>query len=193
MDIEDAYEEINKNFNEWLEKRDLGKDAELITEAMQTSRYSIEVNYRTKIQEAMDSYAKITLGYVSAGMKNVGYHCKVVFNDKPYRILVSTRNWDDGEWIGITTYNHDKNCFIIAKGSYNKDRKTVSLASSKKCNGDSAAEIVKELKNLMEELKREKPRGSDTLEPAQLKRGPKPTHLKKINKVSGPWKPKKAI
>lgn len=181
---------IDRAFNEWLEHKTLSKT---LTESLQANRYSIEVNYRTKIDEVHDAFAKLCLGYISAGMKNCGYHVKVLFTSKPFRISVSTRNWDDGEWVGLAVFDHNANKFVVAKGTYNKDRKTVSIHSSKKCQGVSAAEVVKELRNLMEELKRTPPKGSNTLEPAQLKRGPKPTHLKKLKKVSGPFKPKKAI
>ncbi len=174
-------------FNEWLEQRDLGKS---LTESLQSNRYSVEINYRTKMEEVIDGYAKIALGYVSAGMKNCGYHCKTMFTNKPYRVMVSSRNWDDGEWVGLAVFNHEGNRFDIARGSYNKDLKTVTIQSSRKSSGVSAADIVRELRNVMEELKRTPPRGSNTLNPADLKRGPKPTHLKKLNTVSGPWKPK---
>jgi hypothetical protein len=123
-------------------------------------------------------------------MKNCGYHVKVVFNNNPLRVLVSSRNWDDGEWVSVVTFNPEMNCFIIAKGSYNKDKKTVSIHSSRKCDGKSASEITKDLRNQMEKVKKEKPIGSNTLQPANLKRGPKPTHMTKLKKMTGPWKPK---
>lgn len=183
--------EIDKQFNKWLEYRDLGTDAsKILTETTQTSRYSVEVNYRSNLTEVMDAFAKLVLGYVSAGMKNCGYHTKVMFTDKPFRVMISTRNWDDGEWVGIATFNHDHGYFVIATGTYNKDRKTVSIQTSRRSSGTAAAEIVRELRNLMEDLKRSKPRGSSTLNPAEMKRGPKPTHLKNLKKVTGPWKPK---
>jgi hypothetical protein len=178
-------DEIDKRFEEWLDD----KYGTPLNEAMQTSRYSVEVNYRSKTQEVVDSFAKLVLGYVSAGMKNCGYHTKVMFTDKPFRVLISTRNWDDGEWVGCVTFNHESGQFVIVKGVYHKDRKTISVHNSRKTDSDSAATIVRELRNLMESLKRTKPHGSNTLEPVQLKRGPKPTHLKGLKKVTGPWKP----
>jgi hypothetical protein len=177
---------MEKNFNEWIEN----KDPELIPLQETSTRYSVEVNYRTTFEEAIESYAKLCLSYVSAGMKNCEYHVKTIFNEKPFRVIVSTRNWDDGEWVGIVAFNHKEHCFIIADGHYNKDRKTVSIQSNKKCSGKSASEITKELRNHMEKLKKQKPRGSDTLEPAKLKRGPKPQFLKKFKPLTGPWKPK---
>jgi hypothetical protein len=179
-------------FYEWLEAKDLGSDApKILNEVASSSRYSVEVNYRTDLKEFIEGFAKISLGYISAAMKNCGYHAKIYFNDHPYRVFVSTRNWDDGEWVGVVVFNPDKKCFVLAKGTYNKDRKTVSIDSSRECAGKSAAEVVRELRNHMEKLKKDKPRGSSTLEPAKLKRGPKPTHLKKLSKISGPWKPSK--
>ena len=52
---------------------------ENLTEAVETSRYAVEVNYRTTSKEALEGYAKICLGYVSAALKNHGYHTKHVF------------------------------------------------------------------------------------------------------------------
>lgn len=171
---------MEKKFNEWVESKE-GLPP-LIESA---NRYSVEVNYRTNLDEVVDGFAKLVLGYISAGMKNCGYHCKTVFTDKPYRVLVSTRNWDDGEWIGLAVYNHSHKHFVIAAGHYNKDRKTVSIQKSQKCDANSAAEICKELRNYMEKLKRETPRQSNTLEPVKLKRGPKPTALVKFKKGRG--------
>ncbi len=177
-------------FEIWAENKDLGDHAGIINETSKMARYSVEVNYRTTFKEAVDAFAKLSLGYASAALKNCGYHVKTLFTAEPYRVLVSTRNWDDGEWVGMVVFNHKENCFVVGEGSYNKDKKTVSIHKSKKCDAKSAAEIVKELRNLMEKLKRENPVRSGTLQPAQLKRGPKPSMLTKLNKLSGPWKPR---
>jgi hypothetical protein len=144
-----------------------------ITEAVETSRYSIEVNYRTKTDEVLDGFAKICLGYVSAALKNHGYHTKHVFDEKPIRLLVSSRNWDDGEWTGIITWNSKHNCFVVSKGFYNKDRKTVSIQSSQKCKNDSAADLTKDLHNMMFHLKKQPDKNMPKLKPVPLKRGPK--------------------
>ena len=175
------------NFNEWLEH----KAPELATPTLNegAGRYSVEVNYRTTMQEMFDNTAKLILGYISAALKQSGFHVKNIFDTKPYRIVISTRNWDDGEWVGLVLFKDNE--FIIARGHYNKDKKTVSLMDSHKTLGQSAADIAKEMRNVMEKLKREKPRGSDTLEPAPMKRGPKPKFMQKIKKVQGPWKPYK--
>lgn len=144
-----------------------------LIEAVETSRYSIEVNYRTTSDEALEGYAKICLGYVSAALKNHGYHTKHVFTEKPLRILVSSRNWDNGEITGVVTWNHEHNCFVISKGFYNKDRRTVSIQSAKKCAGNSAAEVSKELHNFMHQSKDQPNRHIDKMKPTPLKRGPK--------------------
>lgn len=166
--------DIDKVFNEWLEKRELGTDYDkIMTEAHQTSRYSIEVNYRTNIEEVMNECARLQISYISAGMKAVGYHTKLMLTDKPFRVMISTRNWDDGEWVGICCFNHSDSCYVLAQGHYNKDRKTVSIQKSSKCMEKSAAEVVKKMRNLMEQLKKESPRDSNSLKPVNLKRGPK--------------------
>lgn len=171
-------------FDEWLEKKDLGEDFAIITEGMQTSRYSVEVNYRTEIQEVLDNFAKIVLGYVSAALKNCGYHCKNLFNQKPYRVLISTRNWDDGEWVGVVCFNHSKNHFMLGKGIYNKDRKSIAVEDIAEIDSKSASDIVRKLRNSMEELKKATPRGSQTLHGVPMKRGPKSKFLKRKKKKS---------
>jgi len=138
------------------------------------SRYSVGVNYKTNINDVLNGFAKISLAYISAGLKQSGYHVKRILEEEPYRVLVSSRNWDDGEWVGMVSYNpKDKGCFVISKGFYNKLKKTVSIQSSEKCKSDSPAEIVRELRSLMEDLKRKKDRHIEKLNPVKLKRGPK--------------------
>lgn len=146
---------------------------ENLIESVETSRYSIEVNYRTTSKEALESFAKISLGYISAAMKNYGYHTRHVFTEKPLRLMVSSRNWDNGEWCGLISWNPDHACFILSKGFYNKDRRSVSIQNSKKCDGDSAAEISKELHNTMHNLKDKADKSMPALKPVALKRGPK--------------------
>ena len=144
-----------------------------LNEGMQTARYSVEVNYRTTGDEALEGFAKICLGFVSAALKNYGYHTKQVFSEKPVRLLVNTRNWDDGSWCGVITWNPEHHCFIISKGFYNKDRKTVSVQTSKKCAGNSAADVAKELHNTIHHLKSQPDKHKEPLKPVSLKRGPK--------------------
>ncbi len=170
-------------FNEFLNQKIKEIDPMLsLLEGSQYGRYSVEVNYRTTIEEAIDSFVKLCIGYVSAGLKNCGYHCKMVTTNKPYRLLVGTRNWDDGEWIGILTFDNKKKCFMISEGSYNKSKKTVSIHKWKDCDGVSAGELVKHMRDLMERLKKTNPVRSGTLEPVKLKRGPKSTSTK-IKKI----------
>lgn len=154
-----------KTHHEYLEEN--------LVESVETSRYAIEVNYRTTPKESLESFAKICLGYVSAALKNHGYHTKHVFTEKPLRLLVSSRNWDNGEICGVITWNTEHNCFVISKGFYNKDRRTVSVQNSKKCSGDSAADVTKELHNLMHYSKGQPDRHVEKMKPVPLKRGPK--------------------
>jgi hypothetical protein len=144
-----------------------------LTEASERSRYSIEVNYRTNSDEALDGFAKICLGYVSAALKNAGYHTKHVYTETPLRLLVSSRNWDNGEWVGCITWHAGHKCFVLSKGNYNRDRGTISIVKSEKCNGNSASEISKELINIMHNLKSQPDKHQDKLKPVPLKRGPK--------------------
>lgn len=150
-------------------------NTEPVLESTTATRYSIEVNFRSKIKEALDHFAKIVLGYVSAALKQNNYHIKQVFEEKPVRIIVSSRNWDDGEWVGMVSFNpdHEGGSFVISKGFYNKDRKTISVQSNQKCKGDSAADIAGELRNLMHGLKDKPDRHQEKLKPVPLKRGPK--------------------
>jgi len=151
------------------------KGENLLTETSTSQRYSIEVNFRTEKKEVLESFSKIALGYVSAALKQNGYHVKQVFNETPIRILISSRNWDEGEWVGLVTYNpnRDGGSFIISKGFYNRDRKTISIQHSEKCDGDSAADVTKEIRNTMHGFKGKKDRSSEKLRPIPLKRGPK--------------------
>jgi len=165
---------MDSNFNNWLNNK------ESIIES--SARYSVEVNYRSSMDEVIDSFAKLTLGYVSAGLKNCGFHVKNLYHEKPFRIFVSTRNWDDGEWVGVVVFDTKQKCFVIAKGYYNKDRQSVTIMGSQKCTHKVASEICREMRNFMEKLKKEKPRGSNTLNPVPLKRGPKQTIFKKLKK-----------
>ncbi len=157
-----------KSFSEYRDE-----DHEPVNESSAAGRYSVEVNYRTTIEEVLDSFAKICLGYVSAAMKNLGFHCKQVYEQRPFRILVSTRNWDDGEWIGVVSWHAAKHCFILSKGFYNKDRKTVGVQSSHQAKSQDASEIVKELHTLMNDVKGLPDRHTDKMKPVPMKRGPK--------------------
>ena len=153
-----------ENFINWLRREPINES---------DTRYSVEVNFRTKTDEVLKHAAKITLGYASAALKKDDFHVKQVFEENPLRILISSRNWDDGEWCSVVSRNPSKKCYVISKGFYNKSRKTVSVQSTKDCNADNAAEIVKKIKSLMHDLKDKPDRHVEKLKKAPLKRGPK--------------------
>lgn len=159
----------NDHFVEWFDDN----LQPLLNEVATTSRYSVEVNFRSKVKEVLEAYARISLGYVSAGMKQSGYHVKHVFDDKPIRILVSSRNWDSGEWVGFVLWNSDHNHFMIGAGFYNKSVKTISIHNAKKTHSNSAAELTTELRNLMHHLKQKPDKHREELKGAPMKRGPK--------------------
>jgi len=143
----------------------------LLTEA--DTRYSVEVNYRTRTDEVLKNAAKIVLGYASAGLKKSDYHVKQVFEEAPLRILVSSRNWDDGEWVGVVSWNSNENCYVVSRGFYNKDRKSVSVQQSQKCEAENASDIVREVQNLMYTLKDMPDKHVENLKRVPHKRGPK--------------------
>jgi len=155
------------NFNDWSQKQDV------IKESVDSTRYSIGINYRTTKDEALEAYAKIVLGFVSASMKQHNYHTKHVYSEKPLRLLVASRNWDSGEWVGCVTWNQDSECFIISSGYWNKERRSISIQKSEKCKDSSANEISKTLYNLMNDLKNKPDNYKEKLKPVSLKRGPK--------------------
>jgi len=153
------------SFISWLkQKSDLNEN---------NTRYSVEVNFRTKTDEVLKQAAKITLGYVSAALKKINYHVKQVFEEDPLRILISSRNWDNGEWVGLVSWNPQHNCYVISKGFYNKDRKSVSIQNTKKCEAENASEIFAQVKNMMHELKDKPDRKIQQLKKVPLRRGPK--------------------
>ena len=153
-----------QTFISWLKTADLNESE---------TRYSVEVNYRSRVDEILDSAAKIMLGYVSAALKKNDFHVKQVFEEEPIRILISSRKWDDGEWVCVVSWNSEKKCYVISKGYYNKDKKTVSVQDTKSCDAENASEIANKVRNLMHELKDEPDRRVTKLKPLNLKRGPK--------------------
>lgn len=162
------------DFKQWVNITE-NTSIDNLMEAVTSTRYSIEVNFRSSKNEMLEAFAKICLGFVSAAIKQSGYHIKHVYDESPIRILVSSRNWDDGEWIGMVSFNPnvDNGSFFISKGFYNKDRKTVSIQNSQKCKGTSASEITRDLRNMMFQLKSEPDRHAEKLKGVPLKRGPK--------------------
>jgi hypothetical protein len=162
-----------KNFSEYREENKASEGMKNLNEVSSAGRYSVEVNYRTSTEEVLDNFAKICLGFVSAAMKNLGFHIRHVYEQRPFRILISTRNWDDGEWIGVVSWHSGKHCFVLSKGFFNKDRKTVAIQSSHQAKGTEASEIVKEIRTLMNEVKNLPDRHIDKMKPVPMKRGPK--------------------
>lgn len=154
-----------KTFVGWL------KDQDTIAES--ETRYSVEVNFRTKIDEVLRSAAKITLGFASASLKKADFHVKQVFEEDPVRILVSSRNWDDGEWVCLVSWNSDQKKYIISKGFYNKDRKSVSVQENKHCDAENASEITTQVRNMMHNLRNVPDRHIEKLKKVPHKRGPK--------------------
>ena len=146
---------------------------EVLLEGAESTRYSIEVNYRTDLKDAEEAFAKICLGYISAALKNSGYHVKLVFDEKPLRILVSSRNWDDGEWVGVVSFNPAHHSFVMSRGFYNRERKTISVNDSKVVQGTAASAIASELRNMMNHLKGVPDKHLEKLKAVPLKRGPK--------------------
>ena len=74
-----------KTFESWI--------FSLLNEDVNATRYSVEITYRSKKEEVLNAFAKIALGYISAAIKNYEYHVKQVFDEKPYRILISQKNF----------------------------------------------------------------------------------------------------
>lgn len=151
-------------FISWLKKQNISES---------DTRYSVEVNFRTKTDEVLKNAAKITLGYASAALKKQDFHVKQVFEQDPLRILVSSRNWDDGEWVCVVSWNPQQKCYVISKGFYNKDRKTVSVQGSKHCDAENASEIVAQVRNVMHNLRDKPDRHIEKLKKVPMKRGPK--------------------
>lgn len=146
-----------------------------LNESSQSNRYSVEVNYRTSLQETIDGFARLALGYVSAAMKKADYNVKTVLDQEPYRILISSRNFEDGEWLMVVSFNKQSECFVLSKGFYNKTKKTVAVQKSQACIGKSAADIYRELVNQMAEIKKHNHLHNWTpeIKGVNLKTGPK--------------------
>lgn len=162
-------EELASVFTEYYET----KHTLLLNEKVEASRYAVEVDFMTTLDQASHGFAKIALGYVSSCLKKLGYHCRLVFTEKPLRVIVSSRNWDDGEWVGMITYNENLGMFILSKGYYNKLDKTVDIQSKKQLDKPYSGQNMSEkLKSMMMDLKKEKAREPHQIS-INLKRGPK--------------------
>jgi hypothetical protein len=161
-------EDLATLFSEYVNKKHT-----LVQESVETSRYAIDVNYRTTMDDVSFGFAKIALGYVSAALKRMGYHIKMVFSEKPLRVIVSSRNWDDGEWVGMICYNAQLGCFILSKGHYNRMKKSVNVVSSEKIDSKpSASEMAAKLKEKMASIEN-LPSKKNLEIKVNLKRGPK--------------------
>lgn len=135
------------------------KYRQIINESTQNVRYSVEVNYDTSKKESLIGFAKICLGYVSACMKKYDYHTKIILSHKPYRVIVSSRNWDDGEWVGMVSYNSELDSFVVSKGFYNKLNNSIKIKESIQIPDTySAKDIGKYMYKLMDGLKNVKDR-----------------------------------
>jgi hypothetical protein len=161
-------ENLAEIFAEYYDKK-----FSLLNEKVEASRYAVEVDFRTTQDEANFGFAKIALGYVSSTLKKMGYHVKLVFSEKPLRVIVSSRNWDDGEWVGMISYNSQHNVFVLSKGNFNKSDRTVTLQKSTAIEKPfSGKNMSEKLKSLMDDLKKEKPVKKMEIN-IKLKRGPK--------------------
>lgn len=144
-----------------------------LNEAVESSRYAVEVNFKTTIEEVNHGFAKIALGYVSAALKKMGFHIKLVFSEKPLRVIVSTRNWDDGEWVGMISYNNALGCFVLSKGYYNRMKKSVNVVGSERITGTiNSAGLTEKIKAEMEKLKHLPDKKKQDIQ-LKMKRGPK--------------------
>jgi len=148
------------NFSDWYGDN-------LIVEG--STRYSIEVNFRTSYKETREHFVRLALGYVMAAVKRFDYNVKHVFTADPVRILIASRGWDEGGWTGIVSFDKDTGKFSFSKGIFNKFRDTCSVISTVALKGDSAAEISGEVLEKMHELKNKPPKKTDD---AKI-RGPK--------------------
>ena len=147
-----------------------------------TNRYSVEINFRTNMREVIEGFAKMVLGYVSAALKERGYHVKKIFDAHPYRIIISSQRWQEGEWVLVVSFNQEKSFFVISKGFYNRDRDTVSVQSSEKSDHFSAAEIYRQIFNSMATLKDEPPHHIGGLKGVKGKTGPESGSLRPVQK-----------
>ena len=73
----------------------------------------------------------------------------------------------------MALWNPQDKCYIMSKGFYNKDRKSVSVQQSKKSDAVNASQITQELKNMMHSVKDQPDRHVEKLKKVPLKRGPR--------------------
>lgn len=155
-----------------------------------TNRYSVEVNYRTTLEEVEDGFVQLVLGYISAAMKRSNYHAKMVTDEKPYRVIISAHNWSEGEWVNIVTWSTESKCFVISEGFYNKPTKNVIVQKNTACKGKSAADVFKEVWNSMHVMKDRDPHHQEW-QPLQQKTGPKRGSMRPAQGLMNQGKPEK--
>jgi hypothetical protein len=161
-------EKLAEIFSDYYSKR-----YSLLNEKVEAARYAVQVEFRTTMDEANFGFAKIALGYVSSALKKMGYHVKLVFTEKPLRVIVSSRNWDDGEWVGMISYNSQQNIFVLSKGHFNKSDKSVSVKSSSAMPKPFSGQHMSEkLKSMMDDIKKLPAHKRQEIN-INLKRGPK--------------------
>ena len=73
----------------------------------------------------------------------------------------------------MISFNPNHHGFIMSKGFYIKERKTVAVQKWEPNKGTSASDLAGELRNMMHSLKDTPDRHLDKLKPVPLKRGPK--------------------
>lgn len=162
-------------FKNWLEIKDINENTDFGLYESTSARYSVEINYKTTQAEATDGFVKIVLGFISAALKARDYHIKQVLDEKPYRIVISSRNWDDGEWATLLYFHPEWNGgkFIICTGFYQKDTGMVAVKTKEEVKANNAAEITRQVIQTMEDLKNKPDRHQEKLKGVPMKRGPK--------------------
>lgn len=161
---------------------------ELLSETS-TNRYSVEVNYRSTLPQVVDGFVQLVLGYISAAMKQANYHVKTILKEEPYRIIISARNFQDGEWVTLVAFNKEHNCFTISKGFFNRSRDTVTVQQTDRCDGQSAAEIYRALMNRMSTIQHEKPHHVGDLKPVKKQTGPQLGSMRPAQGLLGKGRP----
>ena len=73
----------------------------------------------------------------------------------------------------MVSWNKEHKCYILSKGFYNKDRRTVSVQDNKYLEAENASDITSKIKNVFHELKDKPDRHVEKLKKVPLKRGPR--------------------
>lgn len=167
---------MGETYQSWLAFRELFRaaDRQLLLERTGV-RYAVDVNYRTNMSEVLDHFSQLSLGYLKKALNNHGYNVKQVYSAKPYRLIVSTRQWQDREWVGVVNFDEETAHFVWHEAVYDKGRKTAKIPEghSKKLKGRSASSLFEEVHPMLKELKDRPLRYGEPMNPAPRKRGPK--------------------